>query len=34
MNEGDPLYFTGIEQIGVNGEVVYQLVYHGGVVKD
>jgi hypothetical protein len=34
MNEGDPLYFTGTEQIEVNGEVVYQLVYHGGVVKD
>ena len=33
-NEGDPLYFVGKEQIEKNNEIVYQLVYHGGLVKD
>ena len=32
-NEGDALYFTGKEWIDLNGELVYQLVYHGGLVK-
>lgn len=33
-NEGDPLYFTGKEWIDLNGEIVYTLVYHGGLVND
>ncbi|OGN89996.1 MAG: hypothetical protein A2Y88_06205 [Chloroflexi bacterium RBG_13_48_10] len=33
-NEGDPLYFTGKEWIDLNGEIVYQLVYHGGLITD
>lgn len=33
-NDGDPLYFTGKEWIKRDGEVVYQLVYHGGLVND
>lgn len=32
-NIGDALYFTGKEWIDLNGELVYQLVYHGGLVK-
>ena len=32
-NDGDPQYFTGSEWIELNGEMVYQLVYHGGLVK-
>lgn len=31
-NDGDPLYFTGREWISLNDEMVYQLVYHGGLV--
>lgn len=30
-NHGEPLYFTGREWIDLNGEEVYQLVYHGGL---
>jgi hypothetical protein len=33
-NEGDVEYFTGKEWIEFKGEVVYQLVYHGGIVND
>jgi len=33
-NEGDPLYFTGKEWIDLAGEIVYTLVYHGGVVNE
>ncbi len=33
-NDGDALAFTGKEWISLDGEVVYQLVYHGGLVKD
>ncbi len=33
-NEGDPLYFTGREWIDLKGEMVYQLVYHGGLVNE
>ena len=32
-NEGDALYFTGKEWIDLKGEMVYQLVYHGGLIK-
>ncbi len=32
-NEGDFQYFTGREWISRDGEVVYALVYHGGLVK-
>lgn len=32
-NDGDALYFTGKEWIDLKGETVYQLVYHGGLVK-
>ena len=32
-NDGDPQYFTGREWIELKGEMVYQLVYHGGLVK-
>ena len=33
-NDGDALYFTGKETISLIGEIVYQLVYHGGLIKD
>jgi len=33
-NDGDPLYFTGREWIDLKGEMVYQLVYHGGLVNE
>jgi len=33
QNEGDPLYFTGRESIEVEGQVVYSLDYHGGLIK-
>jgi hypothetical protein len=33
-NDGDPLYFTGKEWIELKGEIVYQLVYHGGLVNE
>jgi len=33
-NEGDPLYFTGREWIDLKGEMVYQLLYHGGMVNE
>jgi hypothetical protein len=32
-NEGDPLHFTGVEWIDRGGERVYELVYHGGLIK-
>jgi hypothetical protein len=32
-SDGDHTYFTGREWIMRNGEKVYELVYHGGVVK-
>jgi hypothetical protein len=33
-NEGDFRFFTGKECISLQGEIVYELVYHGGLVKD
>jgi hypothetical protein len=33
-NDGDPLYFTGREWIELNGGMVYQLVYHGGLINE
>ena len=33
-NDGDPLYFTGKEWIEKNGEIVYTLVYHGGLIRE
>lgn len=33
-NDGDVLFFTGKEMISLNREIVYQLVYHGGLIKD
>jgi len=33
-NEGDPLNFTGKEWIDINGEIVYALIYHGGLVNE
>jgi hypothetical protein len=33
-NEGDPLYFTGKEWIDLNNEIVYALVYHGGLINE
>ncbi len=33
-NDGDELYFTGKEWITLHDVVVYQLVYHGGIVQD
>lgn len=32
-SEGDIAYFTGREYIRRSGEVVYELVYHGGLVN-
>lgn len=32
-NEGDIQYFTGREWIEQNGDMVYELVYHGGWIK-
>jgi len=32
-NDGDPQYFTGREWIELKGEMVYQLVYHGGMIN-
>jgi hypothetical protein len=32
-NDGDALYFTGREWIEHDGESVYQLVYHGGLLN-
>ena len=32
-NTGDLTSFTGTESISREGEVVYQLVYHGGLIK-
>jgi hypothetical protein len=32
-NKGDPLYFTGEEWIEHHGEIVYALVYHGGLIE-
>jgi len=33
-NDGDALFFTGKEWIERDGEIVYELVYHGGLIKD
>ena len=33
-SEGDLQYFTGREYIRRGGEVVYELVYHGGLVRE
>ncbi len=33
-SEGDFLFFTGREWISRTGEIVYDLVYHGGLIKD
>ncbi len=33
-NNGDPLYFTGREWIEKDGEIVYALDYHGGLISD
>jgi hypothetical protein len=33
-NEGSVQFFTGREWISRAGEVVYELVYHGGIVKE
>jgi hypothetical protein len=33
-NEGDPMNFTGQESIDLNGEIVYVLVYHGGLIYE
>jgi hypothetical protein len=32
-NEGDVQFFTGREWISLSGETVYELVYHGGLIK-
>ena len=32
-NDGDTSFFTGKEWISRNGVVVYELVYHGGLVR-
>lgn len=32
-NEGDVASFRGKEQISADGEVVYELVYHGGILR-
>ncbi|NDJ75109.1 MAG: hypothetical protein GYB65_02530, partial [Chloroflexi bacterium] len=32
-SEGDVGHFTGKEQIILEGELVYELVYHGGLIK-
>ena len=33
-NEGDVSSFTGLEWITVQDQKVYELVYHGGMVKE
>ena len=33
-NSGDVTFFTGREVITRDDEVVYELVYHGGIVKE
>ena len=33
-NDGDPLFFTGREWIEFEGEIVYQLIYHGGLINN
>lgn len=33
-NEGDPCFFTGKEFIDIDGEIVYDLVYHGGLINE
>jgi len=33
-NEGDFQFFTGREWISRDGEIIYELVYHGGLIKD
>ena len=33
-NTGDPRYFTGQEWIERNGEIVYRLDYHGGLINE
>jgi uncharacterized protein involved in tellurium resistance len=32
-SEGDLMHFTGREWIEKNGVTVYELVYHGGLIK-
>ncbi len=32
-NEGDVQYFTGREWIDQDGDMVYELIYHGGLMK-
>lgn len=32
-NQGDPSWFQGREYITLEGEPVYELVYHGGLIK-
>ncbi|MFZ2095232.1 MAG: DUF5680 domain-containing protein [Anaerolineales bacterium] len=32
-NDGDPKFFTGKEWIDIEGEIVYELVYHGGLMR-
>jgi hypothetical protein len=32
-NEGDMLSFKGMERIYQDGEAVYELLYHGGLIK-
>jgi hypothetical protein len=34
MNDGDSTSFRGRETISRAGELVYELVYHGGLIKD
>jgi hypothetical protein len=33
-NEGDIRFFTGKEWIDQSGEIVYELVYHGGLIRE
>lgn len=33
-NDGDVSFFTGREWIQRDGEIVYELVYHGGLIKE
>lgn len=33
-NDGDVRFFTGRECIQRDGEIVYELVYHGGLIRD
>jgi hypothetical protein len=33
-NDGDPKFFTGKEWIDTEGKIVYELVYHGGLMNE